>query len=139
MADAIQIPGKAGQKIVVVDDEPSMCAMVASMLEEAGYAPAVTTDPRTAVDLVRREKPVLVLIDISMPHMDGYALMEALQADPATSGCPVMFVTGNLSFSERMQAYQRGVRDYVAKPFTAEKLLMKIARVLSDLEAKVPS
>jgi len=139
MADAIQIPGKAGQKIVVVDDEPSMCAMVAGMLEEAGYAAAVTTDSRTAVDLVRREKPVLVLVDISMPHMDGYALMDALQADPDTSGCPVMFITGNLAFSQRMQAFQRGVRDYVAKPFTAEKLLAKIARVLSDLEAKVPS
>jgi CheY-like chemotaxis protein len=136
---AVQLPGNIGRKIVVVDDEPSMCAMVASILEEAGYAPAVTTDPRTAVDLVRREKPVLVLVDISMPHMDGYALMEALQADPATSGCPVMFITGNLAFSQRMQAFQRGVRDYVAKPFTAEKLLAKIARVLSESEAKVPS
>jgi CheY-like chemotaxis protein len=65
--------------------------------------------------------------------------MDALQADPDTSGCPVMFITGNLAFSQRMQAFQRGVRDYVAKPFTAEKLLAKIARVLSDLEAKVPS
>jgi CheY-like chemotaxis protein len=136
---AVQLPGNIGRKIAVVDDEPSMCAMVASILEEAGYAPAVTTDPRTAVDLVRREKPVLVLVDISMPHMDGYALMEALQADPATSGCPVMFITGNLAFSQRMQAFQRGVRDYVAKPFTAEKLLAKIARVLSESEAKVPS
>ena len=122
--------------IVVVDDEPSMCATVASILEEGGYAPTVTTDPRTAVDLVRREHPVLVLADISMPFMDGYALMEALQGDPATSGCPVVFITGNLAFTQRMLAFQRGVRDYVAKPFTAEKLLAKIARVLSECEAK---
>ena len=139
MTEAVVLPESTGRKIVVVDDEPSMCAMVASMLEDAGYAPAVTTDPRTAVALVRREKPVLVLVDISMPYMDGYALLDALQADPATSGCPVMFITGNLAFSQRMQAFQRGVRDYVAKPFTAEKLLAKIARVLSESEAKVPS
>jgi CheY-like chemotaxis protein len=113
-----------------------MCATVASILEEGGYAPTVTTDPRTAVDLVRREHPVLVLADISMPFMDGYALMEALQGDPATSGCPVVFITGNLAFTQRMLAFQRGVRDYVAKPFTAEKLLAKIARVLSECEAK---
>ncbi len=135
MAQAIRTPD-GRRKIVVVDDEPSMCAMVASMLADAGYAAAVTTDSRTAVELVRREQPVLVLADISMPHMDGYALMEALQADPATSGCPVVFITGNLAFSERMQAFQRGARDYVAKPFTAEKLLAKIARVLSDREVK---
>lgn len=136
MPEGIPLPENGRGRIVVVDDEPSMCAMVASMLEEAGYVPTVTTDPRTAVDLVRREKAVLVLVDISMPHMDGYALMEALRADPATSGCPVMFITGNLAFSQRMQAFQRGARDYVAKPFTAEKLLGKIARILSDREAE---
>jgi len=119
-------------KIVVVDDEPAMCAVVEDMLAEAGYATAVTSDPRAAVELIRREKPALVLADISMPYMDGYAVMEAMRSDPATSTCPVIFITGHLAFSERMLAFRRGVRDYVAKPFTSEKLLAKVARVLND-------
>ena len=119
-------------KIVVVDDEPLMCSLVASILTEGGYDPVVTSDSATAIDLVRREQPALVLADISMPKMDGYALLEALQADPATSACPVIFMTGRLAFSERMQAFRRGVRDYVAKPFTPEKLLGKIARTLAE-------
>jgi CheY-like chemotaxis protein len=117
---------------VVVDDEVGMCSLVESILAEAGYNPVVTSDPRTVLELVRREKPALALIDISMPHMDGYAVMEALRSDPATSSCPVIIITGHLAFTERLQAFRRGARDYVAKPFTADKLLAKIARVLAD-------
>jgi CheY-like chemotaxis protein len=107
-----------------------MCSLVESILADAGYNPVVTSDPRTVVELVRREKPALALVDISMPHMDGYAVMEALRDDPATRSCPVIFITGHLAFTERVLAFRRGARDYVAKPFTAEKLLAKIARVL---------
>ena len=123
-------------KIVVVDDEPAMCDVVEGMLREAGYATAVTSDPRAAAELIRRERPALVLADISMPHVDGYAVLEAIRSDPATHACPVIFITGNLAFSERMNAFRRGVRDYVAKPFTAEKLLAKVAKVLNDPDVK---
>jgi CheY-like chemotaxis protein len=123
-------PGRT--KIVVVDDEPAMCGVIEGMLMEAGYDTAVTCDPREALELIRRAKPALVLADISMPHMDGYAVLDAIRGDPEVRACPVMFITGNLAFSERMHAFRRGVRDYVAKPFTAEKLLAKVAKVLND-------
>jgi len=123
---------KPGPTIVVVDDETGVCSLVESILAEAGYTPVVTSDPRTALELVRRENPALVLVDISMPYMDGYAVMEALRGDPATRSCPVIFITGHLAFTERLQAFRRGARDYVAKPFTPEKLLAKIARILHD-------
>jgi CheY-like chemotaxis protein len=119
-----------GPKIVVVDDDPEVCSTVESILTLAGYETTSTSDPREAVALVRHEKPALVLTDISMPHMDGYALMEALQSDPATNNCPVVFLTGILTFSERMKAFRHGARDYVAKPFTTEKLLAKVRSVL---------
>jgi len=122
---------KRGPTIVVVDDEVGMCALVADILAGAGYTPVVTSDPRTALELVRREKPALVLADISMPFMDGYAVIEALRADPGTCACPVIIVTGHLSFSDRQQAFRRGARDYVTKPIDPSKLLAKIARVLS--------
>jgi CheY-like chemotaxis protein len=127
---------RQGPTIVVVDDDIGMCSLVESILVEAGYNPVVTSDPRTALELARRENPALVLVDISMPHMDGYAVMEALRTDPVTSSCPVIFITGHLAFTERVQAFRRGARDYVAKPFTAEKLLAKIARVLEDRQMR---
>lgn len=122
---------RRGPTIAVVDDDVGMCGVVADILAAAGYTPVVTSDPRTALELVRHEKPALVLADISMPFMDGYAVIEALRADPETCACPVIFITGHLSFSDRQQAFRRGARDYVTKPIAPSKLLAKIARVLS--------
>jgi len=130
---------RQGPTIVVVDDEIRMCSLVESILADAGYNPVVTSDPRVALELVRRENAALLLVDISMPHMDGYAVMDALRGDPVTSACPVIFMTGHLAFTERVQAFRRGARDYVAKPFTAEKLLAKIARVLDDGQTRSPA
>jgi CheY-like chemotaxis protein len=117
---------------VVVDDEAAVCSLVESILADAGYKALATSDPRAALELVRRENAALVLVDISMPHMDGYAVMEALRGDPATRSCPVIFITGHLAFTERVQAFRSGARDYLTKPFTPETLLAKVARVLDN-------
>jgi len=130
---------KQGQTIVVVDDEVAVCSLLKEVLTSGGYNPVVTSDPRSALELVRRQKPVLVLADITMPDMDGYGLVAALQADAETCSCPVMFLTGHLTFSERLKAFRSGVRGYVTKPFTPEKILVSIARVLSDPQEPPPS
>jgi len=133
--DAVLLESKRpGTTIVIVDDEVQMCALLHTILAAAGYNPIATSDSRAAVELVRREKPALVLVDISMPHMDGYGGMDALRGDPATSSCPVIFITGHLAFTERLQAFRHGALDYVAKPFTPEKLLRKVARALAPAE-----
>jgi len=88
------------------------------------------------INRIRRENPALVLVDISMPNMDGYAVMEALRGDPATRSCPVIFITGHFAFTQRVQAFRSGARDYLTKPFTPETLLAKIARVLDNGQAR---
>jgi DNA-binding response OmpR family regulator len=65
-----------------------------------------------------------------MPGLDGYGLLRALQSDPATAGYPVMFLTGNQQFGERVRAFRFGVVDYLTKPFSREALLRKVERVL---------
>src|SRR5262245_45582948 len=65
-----------------------------------------------------------------MPAMDGYAVLRALQADPETARCPVVFLSGHRDFSERVRAFRVGVVDYLTKPFTRDVLLKKIERVL---------
>ncbi len=127
--------GATGAKIAVVDDEADVCAVVAAILESAGYTPVVTSDAREAAALIRREQPALALVDIAMPYLDGYALAAALQADPATRSCAVVFITGMLAFSQRVQAFRTGARDYVTKPFTPERLLATVARALQGRPA----
>jgi len=118
------------QTIVVIEDEEEVRALVDRILTEGGYHVVSTTDPLRTVDLVREVQPDLLVTDISMPGMDGYALLRALQADPATARCPVVFLSGHRDFSERIRAFREGVVDYLTKPFTREVLLKKIERVL---------
>ena len=132
-------PTPMGAKIVVIDDETAVCAMLAAILADAGYTPVVTSDSREAVQLVRRERPALVLVDIAMPYVDGYAVASALREDPLTRDCAVVFITGHLAFSNRVQAFRTGARDYVTKPFTSARLLATVARALQKRPVDEPA
>jgi DNA-binding response OmpR family regulator len=119
--------------IALVEDDEQIRALVEKVLTSEGFRVVSTGDPREALDLVRRETPDLVLCDIAMPGMDGYAVLKALQSDPATAGYPVVFITAHQEFSERVRAFRYGVVDYLTKPFNREILLRKIARILEGL------
>jgi DNA-binding response OmpR family regulator len=118
-------------RIAVVDDDPNVRELVCRVLESAGYAVVSTGDSTEAHDMVLRESPDLVLCDIAMPRMDGYAVLKQLQSDPATARCPVVFLTAHREFSERVQAFRFGVVDYMTKPFTRELLLKRVDKVLT--------
>lgn len=118
------------QTIVLVEDEEEVRALVERILTEAGYEVISTTDPRRTVEMVRSNQPDLLITDIAMPGMDGYSVLRALQADPETARCPVVFLSGHRDFSERVRAFREGVVDYLAKPFTREVLLKKVERIL---------
>ena len=120
-------------KIGVVDDEPAVCSLIEDILEQAGYVPVVTTEANAALDLVRREQPALLLVDITMPGMDGYQLLAALQADPVGRRCPVVFVTAQFGFLQRMHAFEEGVRGYITKPFLPTKLASLVDRIVREL------
>ena len=121
------------RRIAVVEDDPDIRRLVEHILRSGGYETAATEDPTRAVELVRGQAPDLVLCDISMPVMDGYAVLRALQADPTTARYPVVFLTASREFSERVRAFRFGVVDYLTKPFSSEVLLRKVERVLKSL------
>ena len=123
----------AVRKIVVIDDDPDVSALVEQVLRSGGYRVVTTQDSTRSVELVRREEPDLILCDLAMPVMDGYAVVRALQADPETARYPVVFFTAHREFTERVQAFRFGVVDYIVKPFTREVLLKRIERLLKGL------
>jgi DNA-binding response OmpR family regulator len=123
-------------KIVVVEDDPQIRALVQTMLSAEGHTVAATGDPTTAVDLVRAEQPDLIFCDIAMPGMDGYGVLRALQSDPTTARFPVVFLTAHREFSERVRAFRFGVVDYLTKPFSRKILLSKVERVLGGLSRR---
>jgi DNA-binding response OmpR family regulator len=116
--------------IVLIEDDGEIRKLVTDILSAEGYHIVATGDPGRAVELVRESDPDLVVSDIAMPGMDGYAVLRALQSDPTTARYPVVFLSAQRDFSERVRAFRYGVVDYVSKPFTRDTLVKKIDRIL---------
>jgi DNA-binding response OmpR family regulator len=117
-------------KLLLVEDDDDTRALVESILGFEGHTVVSTANPTAALELARAESPDVVLCDITMPILDGYGVLKALQSDPATANLPVVFLSGHKDFSERVRAFRFGVIDYISKPFTRETLVRKVARIL---------
>src|SRR5688572_26130384 len=122
--------------IAVVEDDRQTVDLLHRLLGSAGYRVVHTSEARDAVDLVRREDPALVLLNVDMPGMDGYAVLKELQSDPETAGVPVVFLSPNQEFSERIRAFRHGVIDYLTRPLTPEVVLRKIEKAIEGRGAR---
>ena len=132
------VPSRA-PAIAVVDNDRETVELLQRVLGGAGYRVVTTADPRAAVQLVRDEAPALLLCDVNLPEMDGYAVLKAIQEDPLTASCPVVFLSPNLEFSERIRAFRHGVIDYLTRPITPEVVLRKVENALEGRGGRAPA
>lgn len=117
--------------ILVVDDTPANLQLLVGMLQECGYAVRPVTNGVRALRAVRSAPPDLILLDITMPDMDGYEVCRRLKEDPATREIPVLFISALTETEDKLRAFQAGGVDYVSKPFQFEEVE---ARVRTHLE-----
>jgi putative two-component system response regulator len=119
-------------RILVVDDEPSNARLLTRILERAGYRDVRTTsDARTVVPLFRERRPDVVLMDLHMPHVDGFGLLDALRCEVDHGEIvPVLVITADPSRAARERAHRLGARDYVMKPFDACDIVLRTERLL---------
>ncbi len=119
-------------KVMLVDDEPLMTALVETHLEDAGYTNFVTTnDPRQALAMVRREDPGVVLLDLMMPQMSGFEVLEAIRADPDLRYTPVIVLTAASGADAKLRALQLGATDFLSKPVDASELVLRVRNTLA--------
>jgi CheY-like chemotaxis protein len=111
-------------RILVIDDEVDICILIKDVLEEGGYWVATASDG-TALDVAAATQPVMVLLDLMMPGMDGYEVGRRLRADPTTAA--IRIVVMSASSRLRQAAVQIGADGYLEKPFTLETLLATVA------------
>lgn len=117
--------------ILIVDDEEVNLRLLGSMLSTAGYNNLITVkDPRDVLSLYRSHEIDLILLDINMPHMDGYEVMEQLTALEGGELPPIMMLTAQSMQESRQRALDNGARDYVTKPFDASELLSRVRNLL---------
>lgn len=119
------------ERIMVVDDEPISLRLLDRMLRGQGYQDLILIDdPRDVLDLYRAARPHLILLDINMPHLDGYQVMAELKAlsDPLLP--PIVIMTAQHSQDYLIKALTAGARDFITKPFDCTELLMRVRNLL---------
>jgi len=122
---------RRSERILVVDDEAANLKLLDRMLQSEGYHEQVLVeDPRQALTRYRETRPDLILLDISMPHLDGFGVLERLQAlgDPLLP--PVVVLTAQQGRDHLLRALAEGARDYITKPFDRSELLMRVRNLL---------
>ena len=112
-----------GPTVLVVDDEPQVAWMLSFSLEAEGYRTLSARNGRAAIDMVREHRPELMLLDIMMPVMDGWGVLEELNKMPAADRPRVIVVSARASARDRARADQMGADAFVAKPFDIDDLL----------------
>ena len=131
------VAGKKKFKILVADDRPDNITLLTRYLEYEGYEYVAAHNGLEALDKVRDELPDLVLLDVNMPHMDGFAVLEEIRADPAVAHIPVIILTAaRLDPSDVQSGLNLGADDYVTKPFDRHELMARIRTKLRVKEAE---
>jgi len=116
--------------ILIVDDQPDNRDMLSAMLGQEGYRTLTAASGMEAMDMIAGDAPQLILLDVSMPGMDGYAVASLLKADPKTAGIPIIMVTAHTGRGARVVGLHAGVEDYLTKPVDAPELLLKVRNLL---------
>jgi DNA-binding NarL/FixJ family response regulator len=114
------------KKILVIDDHEPMRRNLAMILEMEGYKPLLADGGKKGLELVRKEKPDLVLCDVAMPEVDGYAVLKALRDDKETATLPFIFLTARGEKIDVRLGMNYGADDYLTKPVGHEELLAAI-------------
>lgn len=116
----------ATPKILVVDDQPINVQLLKRKLEREGMTVATSYSGREALDLVKADKPDLILLDVMMPEMDGIEVCQRLQADKETKAIPVIFITARTSKEGKIEGLGVGAVDYITKPIDLDETLARV-------------
>lgn len=120
--------------ILIVDDSPTICKLVTISLEKHGYRVVTAPDGLEGLSKLNDTHPNLILLDITMPRMDGYQLCRIAKANPETQHIPVVMLSGKDGFFDKVRGRAAGATDYITKPFEPVTLLQTVQRYLEGHE-----
>jgi DNA-binding NarL/FixJ family response regulator len=122
------------KRLLLVDDEPQLLVAIAAVLRAEGFELATARDGKDAILQIAKAVPDLIVTDIKMPRMDGYALARHLRATPHTSLVPVVFLTAKDDPQDRIEGFRTGIDAYITKPFEPDELIVVIRNILERVE-----
>jgi two-component system, OmpR family, response regulator len=130
-------PGSPSPRILVVDDEPSITDLVATVLRYEGFQVETAATGRTALAAVTSFRPHLVVLDIMLPDLDGFEVQRRLSADGLR--VPVLFLTARDATEDKVRGLTMGADDYMTKPFSLEELVARVRAILRRVGDEVSS
>jgi two-component system alkaline phosphatase synthesis response regulator PhoP len=122
------------KKILAVDDEKHIVRLVQVNLERAGYTVVTASDGKEALEKVAEENPDLVVLDVMMPYMDGFEVLQNLRRNPSTRDIPVIMLTAKAQDADVFKGWQSGVDCYLTKPFNPMELLSFVKRIFDSMD-----
>jgi len=114
------------KKIVLIEDDQDLYSLIQYNLEKEGFAVAGSQTGKGALDLCRRERPDLIILDIMLPDSDGLEICKAVRAHPELAHVPVIFLTARASETDRIVGLELGANDYIVKPFFVRELIARL-------------
>ena len=129
----------SGERILVVDDEPDIVALVAYHLAKAGYRVSTASAGGDAIEVARRERPALVVLDLMLPDRSGFDVLEQLRADDATHDVAVLLLTARREEPDRIRGLSLGADDYLTKPFSPQELVLRVGAILRRVSSAPPT
>jgi len=122
------------KKILACDDEKHIVRLVQVNLERAGYEVVTANDGKEALQKVEEENPDLVVLDVMMPYMDGFEVLQNMRRNPAFRDIPVIMLTAKAQDTDVFKGWQSGVDAYLTKPFNPMELLSFVKRIFDALD-----
>jgi DNA-binding response OmpR family regulator len=112
--------------ILVVDDDKDVVRLMRGYLEQAGYNVLVAYNGETALNMLRRERPDLLLLDLMLPDRDGWEITRAVHNDPIVAGTPIIVLTARVADEDKIIGLEIGADDYVTKPYNPREVVARV-------------
>jgi two-component system phosphate regulon response regulator PhoB len=123
------------ERVLVVDDESDIVALVAYHLAKAGYRVSTASNGADALFLAKSEVPSLLVLDLMLPGMSGFEVLEQLRGDEATAHVAVLMLTARREEPDRIRGLSLGADDYLTKPFSPQELVLRVGAILRRVSA----
>ncbi|QNU16581.1 response regulator [Thermomonas sp. XSG] len=123
---------RPGTRILVVDDSPTIVALLKRMLVQNHFEVLVAYDGESALEIARRERPDLIFLDIVLPGIDGFSALRKLRRDEATRDVPIIMISGNAQATEQFYVQRIGADDFMKKPFSRAEVFSRIEHLLDE-------
>ena len=125
----------SGERVLVVDDEPDIVGLVAYHLAKTGYRVSTASTGADALSMARDEHPALIVLDLMLPGMSGFEVLEQLRGSDSTRHVAVLLLTARREEADRIRGLLLGADDYLTKPFSPQELVLRVGAILRRVSA----